>query len=62
MRLPDSKEVGDLKEQCLAIEDTVKQWARQEPSPEEREALMRKVLALHVAITRLRRRSRPPPT
>lgn len=61
-RLPDSPEARALREQCLAVEATAKEWARVPPSVEDREAMMRKVLALHVAITKLRRKSlRPPP-
>jgi hypothetical protein len=58
--LPDSPEAQDLRERCLAVEATAREWAHAPPTPEEREALMRKVLALHVAITKLRRRSERP--
>jgi hypothetical protein len=58
--LPDSTEARNLREQCLAVEATAREWATVPPSPEDRDALMRKVLALHVAITKLRRTMEPP--
>jgi hypothetical protein len=53
--LPDSPNAHELREQYLAIEVTAREWARVPPSPEDRDLLIRKVLALHVAITKLRR-------
>jgi hypothetical protein len=59
-RVPNTPEAQELRAQCLAIEATARQWAKVPPSGEEREAMARKVLALHVAITKLRRSSPPP--
>jgi hypothetical protein len=58
--LRDSPEAEDLRRECLAIEETAKEWARVPPSPEDRDAMKRKVLAIHVALTRLGRRSERP--
>jgi hypothetical protein len=55
--LPDSEEARDLRQQCLAIEQTAKAWAQHPPTPEEREAMTKKVLALHVLVTKVYRSS-----
>jgi hypothetical protein len=38
------------------------QWEREPPSIEEREALMKKILALHIVVIKVRRSSFPPPS
>jgi hypothetical protein len=53
--LPESQEVSDLRDRCLAYEHIAEQWAREPPAPEEREALMKRVLTLHVLVCRVRR-------
>jgi acyl-CoA reductase-like NAD-dependent aldehyde dehydrogenase len=60
-RLPDTEEARDLREQCRAIEETAKEWARTPPTAEDREAMMKKVLAIHVLLTKVRRSSAPVP-
>jgi hypothetical protein len=60
-KLPESEEARELRDQCLAHEHIAEQWAREPPTPEEREALMKKVLALHVKVTKVHRSSFPPP-
>lgn len=59
--LPDSPQARELREECLAVEATAREWALAPPSAEDREEMMRKVLALHIAITKLRRSTDPPP-
>ncbi len=59
-RLPETDEARALRDECLACEAIAKEWARSPPTAAEREAMTRRVLALHVSITKLRRRSRPP--
>jgi len=54
--MPDTDDVRALHDSCVAL---VKR-AGATPTSVERDALMRDVLAVHVSITRLRRRSRPP--
>lgn len=58
-RLPDTEEARDLREQCRAIEETAREWARTPPTAEDREALLKKVLAIHVLLTKVRRTSSP---
>ncbi len=59
--LPDSQEARVLREECLAWERMAKDWEHSPPTAEERETAMKKVVALHVAISRLRRESQRPP-
>lgn len=58
--LPNSEEALTLRERCLACQAVANEWSQTPPTPEEREAMMRKVIALHVAITKLRRKSERP--
>jgi hypothetical protein len=53
--LPESQEVSELRDRCLAYEHIAEQWAREPPAPEEREALMKRVLTLHVLVCRVRK-------
>jgi hypothetical protein len=52
--LPESQETSELRDRCLAYEHIAEQWAREPPAPEEREALMKRVLTLHVLVCRVR--------
>ena len=55
-RMPKSDEAMHLREQCLALEHTVKDWVKTPPTPEDRESLMKSVLALQVALLKVHRR------
>jgi hypothetical protein len=55
VRLPESEGARRLRDQCLAYQNIVEQWSREPPTAEEREALMKQVLTLHLTITRLHR-------
>ena len=57
---PDSEEARELRERCLTYQATTSEWTHTAPTPEEREAMMKKVVALHVAVTKLRRKSEAP--
>lgn len=59
--LPDTNEARLLRNECLSWEQVAKDWVLAPPTPEERERAMKKVIALHVAIARLRRESQRPP-
>lgn len=59
--LPESDEARQLGDQCLACEHIAERWAQQPPTPDEREALMKKVLSLQIKVTRARRSTFPPP-
>jgi hypothetical protein len=52
--LPESQEVSELRDRCLAYEHIAEQWAREPPAAEEREAMMKRVLTLHVLLCRVR--------
>lgn len=52
---PATEERDRLLEEARTCERLVAAWADNPPSAGEREALMRKVLALNVAVARLRR-------
>ena len=54
-KLPNSPEVEDLRTKALAYEKEAKHWSEKPPTSEQREAMMKKVLALHVAVTKLAR-------
>lgn len=54
--LPDSEDARELRASCCALRSAVEAWNVAPPSAEEREQTMRKVVALHVAVTKLRRR------
>jgi hypothetical protein len=54
--LADSDDVRALRDRCAALAKKTSAAT----TPAERDVLMREVLALHVSIARLRRRSFPP--
>lgn len=59
LRLPPSPEVDDLR---LRAEDCLQQargWAYKPSTVEQREAVMTRVLGLHTAIARLKRKDVP---
>jgi hypothetical protein len=60
-KLPDSEQVREIREQCLACSAIAEQWELVPPTPEERDDLMKRVVALQVSVTRATRSSRPPP-
>ena len=53
--LPDSEQARRLREECLACQAAAKEWETTSPSAEERETMMRRAVALHVAITKMGR-------
>jgi hypothetical protein len=59
--LPDSDEVRDLRDRCAAYERVVFGWRQVPPTAEQRESLMKDVLALQVTAMKVRRSSNPPP-
>lgn len=59
--MPDSKEARALREACVSWERVVKDWEHSAPTAEDRERAMKRLVALHVAVTKLRRRSESPP-
>lgn len=60
--LPESEVARQLGDECEAYERAAERWEQEPPSVEERETLMRKILALHIVVTRVRRSSFPPPS
>jgi hypothetical protein len=50
--LPDDPEVRELRETALGYINEVVLWTTTLPSVEERDTLMKKVLALHVSVNR----------
>ena len=58
--LPDCDDARRLHEQCRNYQALARAWDRTPPTSAEREQMMRDVLALHVAIARLRRKLDPP--
>jgi hypothetical protein len=60
--LPDNDESRRLWAECVSLERVATDWSQSPPTPEERETAMRKVVALHVAIARVRRESQRPPS
>jgi hypothetical protein len=51
-RLPESEQTRELLDRCLAYEHIAQIWARELPTPEEREDLMKRIVALQVLVTR----------
>jgi hypothetical protein len=51
--MPTSPEVRTLVERALACESKIKSWPAQPPTANEREAMMKKVLGLHAALSKL---------
>jgi len=58
--LPESEEARQLGDQCLAYQHMAERWTQEAPTVEEREALMKKVVELHIGVIRARRSSAPP--
>jgi len=56
-KLPDSPEVIALRATAAKLQAEAETWPEKPPTYEEREAMMKKVLVLHVAATKL---ARPP--
>ena len=52
-KLPESAETEALVTRGFEHSREVKAWADKVPTPEQREALMKKVLGLHMAVSRL---------
>jgi hypothetical protein len=59
--IPESEEQKKLLDEARACEVTARAWQDAPPSKEEREAVMKRVLHLHVAAAGLRRSSPPGP-
>mgnify|MGYP001197291293 CR=1 FL=1 len=59
-RVPASDESQRLAGEARACQRVVHSWRHAAPSAEEREALMKRVLNLHIATAQLRRDSEPP--
>jgi hypothetical protein len=57
--IPDSDAKQRLISDAHACEREVLEWPQQPPSDEQREALMKRVLSLHIQVADLRRRSVP---
>jgi hypothetical protein len=53
--LPDSEERARLQTLARECEDAIRGWCEAAPAPDERESMMRRVLALNVAVTKLKR-------
>lgn len=51
--LPDGPEVPELRDRALGYIEEVAMWNTSRPSVETREAMMKKVLALHVVVNKL---------
>jgi hypothetical protein len=51
----DDPEVIALRERALEYDRTLKAWSQNPPTPEDRDAMMKKVLRLHVDAAKLRR-------
>jgi len=56
---PDGPEERELREAALACAKEAEGWRERPPSAEQREALMKRVLAVHVAAERLASRQQP---
>ncbi|MGA3119924.1 MAG: hypothetical protein ABSF69_04050 [Polyangiaceae bacterium] len=54
-KLPESPRAQQLRDQCLAYEHIAEQWTREPPTPEDREALMKRVLSLNAMVDRVHR-------
>lgn len=59
-KVPDSLEVQALRAKALAYESEVKQWTDAPPTTEQREAMMKRVLALNASVTKLARQKGAP--
>ncbi len=52
-KMPRSPEVLALKSDIVALEEELAGWTTNPPASEQREGMMKKVLAIHLAITKL---------
>jgi len=52
--MPTSPEVRALTNRALECERCVKEWSKRSPTDEQLEATMKKILALHAAVAKLR--------
>jgi hypothetical protein len=55
-RLPETPEAEALLKKGFALQREVKAWADKPAMAQQREAMMKKVLGLHVAVSRLAQR------
>jgi len=55
-KLRPSEPIIVLRQECEVCDATVRSWIGAQPSATERERMMRKLLALHIAITSLTRK------
>ncbi len=55
--LPEGPEVTALRERALGYIEEAAMWSAEQPSAQVREATMKNVLALHIAVTKLRMES-----
>jgi hypothetical protein len=53
-KLPETPETEALLSRGFALQREVKAWADKPATPVQREAMMKKVLALHIAISKMR--------
>jgi hypothetical protein len=56
---PDGPEAHELRETALACAREAEGWRERPPNAEQREALIKRVLAVHVAVDRLASRQTP---
>ena len=54
--LPESPEAEALLQRGFKLQRVIKDWTTMPPSGEEREAVLRRVLGLHIAASRLAKR------
>jgi hypothetical protein len=55
MALSPSQEVDELRERVVIYREQVHEWQQAKPSAEQRDKLMKLVLALHVAVAKAER-------
>jgi hypothetical protein len=55
--LPEGPEVTALRKRALGYIEEVATWSAEQPSAQAREATMKNVLALHIAVTKVRMES-----
>lgn len=53
--LPDDPKVIALRERALEYDETVKRWSKNPPAPDDHDAMMKKILRLHVEAVTVRR-------
>jgi hypothetical protein len=57
--LPESSDVRVLRDMAADFEKTVRGWKPAPPRSEERELMMKRVLALNIAVAKLVRETQP---